>query len=198
MNVATNAATASAASFAKANRAFGAIIFSGFGGLWLMGWSVFAYQGFAPLPLALIGLLTAGLIGFTYGRYKLLRQACGEEPASAEKASRDRWFNIINAGQWVVIFLVATMLNLLGWGIWIMPMIIFVVGVHFVLLAKVFGTVTHAVTGIVMMGFAVTYPFLATQGPTSPIGLLGAGLILWANALWAVRRSHGGDAPTSP
>jgi hypothetical protein len=90
------------------------------------------------------------------------------------------------------------MLNLLGWGIWIMPMIIFVVGVHFVLLAKVFGTVTHAVTGIVMMGFAVTYPFLATQGPTSPIGLLGAGLILWTNALWAVRRSHGGDAPTSP
>jgi len=177
----------SAASFARANRAFGAILFSGFGGAWLSGWSVLLNQRFAPVPLGCIGLLTVALLWFTYRRYKSLRRVCGEEPSSDAKRVRDRWFNIINAGQWLVIFTVASLLNARGLAVWIFPMIVFVVGFHFVLLSRLFSSAAHAVTGIAMMSFAGSFPFIAAGGPSSPSGLLGAGLILWASALWAVR-----------
>jgi hypothetical protein len=36
-----------------------------------------------------------------------------------------------------------------------------------------------------MMLFAMGYPYIAA-GPQSTVGLLGAGLILWASALWGI------------
>jgi hypothetical protein len=39
-----------------------------------------------------------------------------------------------------------------------------------------------------MVGFALVYPHYALAGPADPVGFLGAGLILWLNALWALRR----------
>lgn len=38
-----------------------------------------------------------------------------------------------------------------------------------------------------LIGFALAYPRLASGGPADPVGFLGAGLVLWTNALWALR-----------
>lgn len=46
---------------------------------------------------------------------------------------------------------------------------------------------SHVVLAAALVGFALAYPQLASGGPADPVGFLGTGLMLWANALWALR-----------
>ena len=62
----------------------------------------------------------------------------------------------------------------------------FIIGLHFLPLARLFRNPPHYVTGSALILLATTYPFVASGGPSSPAGALVAGLILWASALWAV------------
>jgi hypothetical protein len=66
------------------------------------------------------------------------------------------------------------------------PAFIFIVGAHFIPLAKVFHSRRHTVIGVAMMVWALAYPQLAQAGAADPVGCLGAGLILWASALSAL------------
>jgi hypothetical protein len=85
----------------------------------------------------------------------------------------------------VVIFIGANVLNNIGLGAWDIPFIVLVVGAHFLPLGRLFKRPSHYVTAVAMMLFAAAYPYIA-GGPQSPVGLLGAGLILWASALWGM------------
>jgi hypothetical protein len=125
-------------------------------------------------------------MAFVYKRY---RQYCaGLEPEQPTAASRrqDRWFHAINAGQWIVILIAGNVLANIGLSAWVIPAVMFIVGLHFVPLARLFGNPKHFVTGGALMLLAAAYPFAAPAGPSDPSGALGAGLILWASALWAV------------
>jgi hypothetical protein len=131
-------------------------------------------------------LATSALIVIAYRRYKQNQPALAAAAPSVRQKTADRVFNIVNAGQWVVILVAGNVLVNLGLSTWVIPCIIFIVGLHFLPLAFVFDNPPHYVTGGALIALSAVYPLLAPGGPASPIGCLGAGLILWASGIWAV------------
>ena len=105
---------------------------------------------------------------------------------SPAKKKVSRLFSIINAGQWVVILIVGNVLANVGLSAWVIPAAMFIIGLHFLPLARLYSNPRHYVTGGALMLLAVAYPVLVPGGPSNPIGCLGAGLVLWASALWAL------------
>jgi cytochrome bd-type quinol oxidase subunit 2 len=170
---------------ARAGRAIGAMFFSVFGGLWLGLWANDQYPGFVALQLV-VASVTAALLAASYRVYKansLALKANAETPESRRKSRR---FRLINATQWSVIFLVAFILSATGNARWNLPAIILIVGLHFLPLASLFEYRPHYFTGAALILLACVYPLVARGGPENAIGALGAGLILWASALWAL------------
>ena len=98
-----------------------------------------------------------------------------------------RWFKLINAGQWISIFIVGNVLKNVGLQAWFIPAIILIVGLHFFPLAWLFKARRHVAIGMALTVWAIGYPLSVRLGPLDPIGCLGAGLILWVAALSAVR-----------
>lgn len=171
---------------ARARRATGAMFFAVFGGLWIEGW---ASRSGAPAPayvaIAVLALALLGVALFVYRRHAAALKA---HPDTPQGRRARRVFHIVNAGQWIAIFVLANVLVNVGLGAWVVPMIVMVVGLHMFPLAHVFAYPAHYVTGAALCALALAYPGLAPAGPLDPAGMLGAGLILWASAAWAVKR----------
>lgn len=166
-----------------AGRAIGAMFFFAFGGLWLTGWALNSHRGktwIVPIIVA-----AAVLFGVARRRYQRHAPALALEKDSPERRRAGRIFNIVNSAQWIVIVGLGLVLRNTGHGVWIIPMAIGIVGLHFFPLAAVFKNPPHYVTGAAMVALALLYPLLA--GPASPLGFLGAGIILWLSAAWALR-----------
>ena len=172
-------------SAASANRAIGAMFFSLFGGGWL-AFGLLAGYGMKLAPLLVI--VAGALLLF----FAALRQFCrnrgghAAEADSPESKRAGRIFSTVNAIQWTLVFVVAAVLAILGHKEWIIPSIIFIMGVHFFPLAVAFKVPRHYATGAALTLLAVFYPLLSSAGPTSPVGCLGAGIILWASAIAAL------------
>ena len=170
----------------RARRATGAMFFTVFGGMWLEAWAIGSAR---PLAIeVVIGILALAYTWMAYATYRRHAPALAAQPQTPQGKRIGRIFHLINAGQWVAIFVLGNILANKGWGMWFFPMVIFIVGLHFIPLAHLFSAPAHYVTGAAMMALAVIYPFVAPGGPADPIGPLGAGLILWASAGWAIRR----------
>jgi hypothetical protein len=170
----------------RARRATGAMFFAVFGGVWLEGWAIFNAR-----PLAfdiVIGLLALAFTWMAYATYRRYAADLAAQPKTLQGKRIGRIFHMINAGQWVLIFILGNLMSHNGLGMWVIPMTIFVVGLHFLPLAHLFSNRPHYVTGVAMMVLAIIYPFVAQGGPADAVGALGAGLILWASAGWAIRR----------
>jgi len=169
----------------RADRAFGAMIFAVFGSLWLAVWVWFSQpdQWWRYLLVAAGGV---GLLAAALRIYRRNRAADSSKSESEAERRASRLFNLINIGQWVVILIGVNVLDNTGLGAWDIPFIILVIGAHFLPLAHLFNRPTHYVTGMAMVLYAVAYPFIA-HDPRSTVGPLGAGLILWTSALWAIR-----------
>lgn len=170
----------------RARRATGAMFFAVFGGLWLEGW---AMGSGASIPTDIvIALLALSLTWLSYAIYRRHAPALSAAPRTAQDQRAKRVFNIVNVVQWTLIIVLANILARMGLGMWIIPMVIAVIGVHFFPLAYVFANPPHYVTGAALLVFGLAYPALAPLGPVDPVGFLGAGLILWASAAWAIKR----------
>jgi hypothetical protein len=177
----------------RADRAFGAMVFTVFGSLWLEAWVWYAQRNRWWLYV-LVGAVGVGLLAAALRMYRRNRPAdCAKPESEAERRNR-RLFHLINIGQWAVILIGVNVLNDTGLGAWDIAFIILVIGAHFLPLARLFKRPTHYVTGMALVLFALGYPF-TPAGPQSAVGPLGAGLILWASALWAL---IGGLSPASP
>jgi hypothetical protein len=170
-------------SAATASRAIGAMFFAVFGGTWMTLWCLNVYGACVPILLLISGVSIV-LFLFSWRQFQQNRAAHAAEANSPESKKAGRIFNIVNATQWVLIFLVANMLSSFGHKVWIIPSIIFIVGVHFLPLAVAFKVPRHHVTGAALILLAVVYPL--ALGPASAVGCLGAGIILWASAAAAL------------
>lgn len=170
----------------RASRAIGAMFFTVFGGLWIGFWS---YQAFPNVVLyrAVIALITMAIFIAVVRRYLRYRPALVAQPDDPDKRRRDQLFNLVNAGQWILIVLGVNVLNNLGYPHWAIPLAIFVIGLHFIPLAAIFSNPPHYITGIALILVAAVYPLVLQNGPQNPLGCLATGLILWASSLWAVK-----------
>jgi len=169
----------------QAGRAIGAMFFAFFGAAWLAWWSLEQFDGSAQI-LAGIGAGGIAIFLLALRQFRQNRSALAAQADSPFSRRAKRVFNLVNAGQWVAIFAAVLVLANTGHPEWIRVAIIFIVGAHFLPLAAVFRYRWHYVTGGALVLLAVAYPFLTPAGPLNPIGLLGAGLILWASAVLAV------------
>lgn len=173
---------------ARAGRAFGAMLFFVFGTVLLEIWDRRAGAG--PVVFGAIAILGLALLASACLRYRRFAPALALQAETPERKRANRVFHIVNAGQWVVILVLGNVLANMGMAQWVVPMAIGIIGLHFVPLAYVFRNRSHYVLGAALVGFAAAYPQVATGGGANPVGFLGAGLILWAGALWALRSSR--------
>jgi hypothetical protein len=174
-----------------ARRATGAMFFIAFGGAWLGLW---AYNEFnrSALALTCIAAATAAFFIGAWRVYKANSQALRAGSKSPEEKRRSKVFNYINAGQWILIFGVVNLLDFYGHADFALPAIIFIIGAHFLPLARLFASKAHVFTGLALIAWAVFFSLWTVIGPTGAAGALGAGLILWLSAMWALipRRSQ--------
>ena len=179
-------------SAASANRAIGAMFFALFGGCWL-AFGLLAGYGMRLVPLLVIVAGTLLLFFASHRQFRRNRGAHAAEADSPESKRAGRIFTAVNAIQWTLVFIVAAVLSRLGHKEWVIPSIIFIVGIHFFPLALAFKVPRHYATGAAMTLLAVFYPLMSSAGPTSPVGCLGAGIILWASAVAALVRPAQND-----
>jgi len=168
-----------------AGRATGAMFFVVFGGVWLEVW-VRRIRG-GIVPGVAIALIAAGFLAAAWLRYRRYAPALARQQDTPERRRAKRVFHTLNAAQWTLILVLGNLLAHNGMGMWVVPMGITVIGLHFVPLALVFRNPPHYVTAAALVVFAIAYPLVARGGPADPVGFLGAGLILWLSALWALR-----------
>lgn len=136
--------------------------------------------------VALIAILSLAILFAAVNQYRNNSPALAGEADTPAKKKQDRLFHIINAGQWVLIFIVGNVLNNLGRGDWFFAAAIIIVGAHFLPLGRLFRYPPHYATGAIMILWGFGYPFLAKAGAASPMGCLGEGFLLWASALYAL------------
>lgn len=163
------------------------MFFTVFGGAWLALGLLGAY-GLRLAVLLLIGASTLALFVASFRQFQRHRAAHAAAADTPESKREGRVFSIVNAVQWTLVFIVASVLSRLGYKEWIIPAIILICGLHFLPLAVAFKVPRHYATGIAMILLAVVYPFVTKVGPASPIGCLGSGIILWASAVAALVR----------
>lgn len=169
----------------RASRAIGAMFFSLFGATWLVLWSARSF-GFRWDWLAIIALCTGVIFTIALRTYMKHRHALAAESDSPSRRKAGRVFNIVNAGQWILILIVGNVVNNLGHPEWVIPAAIFIIGAHLLPLAHVFNYSPHYITGGVMMLWGIGYKFLTSDGAASPVGCLGAGIALWSSAVYAL------------
>jgi hypothetical protein len=161
------------------------MFFAVFGAVWLVIWRVQA-KGTNVASLAIIIAATVLLFLASLRQFRVNKSSLAAEADSPESKRNGRMFNIVNAGQWILILVVVNVLNNIGRRDWDFTAVIFIVGAHFFPLAVLFRYRRHYYTGAAMVAVAVLYPLLAKDGAASPVGCLWAGLILWASSVSAL------------
>lgn len=159
------------------SRAIGAMIFAGFGGVWV-ALALYAkerlnFPSIAGVALVLCGMQLAGVSLIRHSR---------RLPTVADDPRRNRQFHVVNALQWIAAFIVANILANLHLNAYIVPAIAGIVGLHLFPLARVFGDRQHYVTGSLLISWAAGASLLVPANSLPGTAALGAGTILWLSA----------------
>lgn len=171
-----------------AGRATGALFFSLFGAAWLSLWLL----GIQHLTLStgagiVLGALVLLLVSaWVLRQTKQLTTATPSPEEAARRKQKGRVFGWVNAVQWGTVILLVQLLPRLGYKQAIIPAIIVVTGLHFFPLARLFANRVHYLTGGALVACALGCLLLGQQPALQAQAALGAGLILWASAAYAL------------
>jgi hypothetical protein len=171
-------------------RATGALVFAVFGAAWLSLWlastrHLTAVTGSGVVLGALSLLLTSAWV---------LRRAKQEPPtprspeSQVRRRRQSRVFHWVNAGQWGALILLGWLLPRLGYKQVGIPAAVLVVGLHLFPLAQLFSYQLLYLTGGALMLWALGCLLLGQQPALQAQAAMGAGLILWASAAYALWR----------
>jgi uncharacterized membrane protein YecN with MAPEG domain len=167
--------------------ALGGIFLSLFGATWLCG-AGYEYAG-PNLPLlAAIVIGALALTAWAVATFRARRRSfAGASDAAAGQRVR-KVFMIVNAVQWTGIGLAVLLLNLTGHVAWILPVVIWIVGVHFFPLARLFRYQGYILTGLALILVSVlTLLYGSEIGASIALTLLATGAILWLTAVVLLR-----------
>jgi hypothetical protein len=172
--------------------ALGGIFLSLFGATWLCGASI-VYTGSnhtgPNLPLlAVIVIATLALTAWAIATFRARRRSfAGTDDVTGARRIR-KGFMIVNAVQWTGIGLAVVLLNLTGHVAWILPAVIWIVGVHFFPLARLFRYQSYILTGLALILVSVlTLLYGSDIGNSIALTLLATGAILWLTAVALLR-----------
>lgn len=173
-----------------AARAFGTAIgtlFLGFFGMaWIVVSLIIAGEGSVRLYIGL-GCFLAVIAAFSFPTMRRARPLLDRSKEGLARKKRiDRHFMWINIFQWGLIILTVNILANVKLANWTMPAVMFIVGVHFYPLARLFHVPMYYLTGTLMAGWAIAYPILFSAGSGDAVGGIGAGAVLWATSLYLI------------
>jgi hypothetical protein len=171
-------------------RAIGALVFAVFGAAWLSLWlastrHLTAVTGSGVVLVALALLLTGAWV---------LRRAKQGPPTlrsledRARRRRQSRVFHWVNAGQWAALILLGWLLPRLGYKQDGIPAAVVVVGLHLFPLAHLFTYRLLYLTGAAMIVWALGCLLLGHQPSLQVQAAMGAGIILWSTAAYALWR----------
>ena len=172
-------------------RCWGALFFSVFGACWLL-LSAFAFGVVKPLPLVTVAvsfLLIFRFILTIQNRAKKVTLG----PEDGMRKRDHRVFGVVNLGQWSAIFLIFAFFPRLGLTNLVFPTALFVIGAHFFFMPPSYRHTSNYVTGAALCIWAVVCPLFIKGDPMSRTDprtgelALGAGIVLWVSAGWALR-----------
>jgi hypothetical protein len=158
-------------------RAAGALIFTGFGSLWILI-ALYARETFS---LTHVSLVAAGFAILLAASCTLMRQA-RRFPARPSNPAMWKIFTAVNVLQGLAIFIAITILIRLHMGVYNLTVITLVVGLHLFPLARLFRYELHYVTGSVLVAWALASAWLAPAAQVQSVTALGTGAILWLSA----------------
>jgi len=176
----------SESNFIGSSRALGAIVATIFGAIWLFAWWQQVHSA-SHVILVAIAMGAGLIIGIALLQSRQLRRMNLTIP-SGYRASRLRLYGMINIAYWPLLAITVVALGMSGHPQWINAAVICLVGLHFFPLAHVFRDRLYYLTGMLLVLLAVLYPVVS--GPGSPLGLLGAGAILWLGAVSALAANN--------
>lgn len=168
----------------KKGLGIGAVFLSFFGALWLTVGTELLYGKNAPINPAIWavgGLICLAALRLIWTNRRPVAGAL----VGADRNGNGKWFIVINVIQYATLFLMQQVLGSYGYGDWLIPGAMLVVGLHFFPLAKLFNYRAHLVTGTGLVAVALLYPFVG-KGPLDPVGCFCAGLILWGAAVFGL------------
>ena len=166
-------------------RSYGALFFSCFGGCWLL-LSAYAFgvlRAVETVSISVLVLLLVGTAIYIQGRAK---QAAIDNLPTEQRKRDDRAFGIVNAVQWIAVFLIFTFLPKLGLGDLTFSAVLLVVGLHFFLMPPSYRHRANFVTGAALSIWAIVCPLLFKGDRMIGFIALGAGIVLLLSAAWAL------------
>lgn len=176
-----------------AARAFGIAIGNLFLGCFGMVWIVLGLNSAQKLNPPVLALLSCFLSALVIASVYIMRRtykSLDRSPANRAAQKRtNRQFGLVNFLQWSLIFAAVYGLPRLGLTRWIVPAIVFIVGIHFFPLARLFKARMHYFVGAIIVVWAVIYPILFSVEKADSMGAIGMGAILWASAAFATWRA---------
>jgi hypothetical protein len=167
-------------------RCVAALIFAVFGGLWL----VLAAYAFARLDRIHIVAIVAGvgIVVITAMRLQQRGKKIGGAPPEDERKKRDdRIFGIVNAVQGLAILLDFLLLPKAGYNEFTVPVAALIVGGHFFALPPLYRHRANLVTGVFLVSWTIVCLLLLRGDRMIGWVALGAGIIVWGSAAWALR-----------
>jgi hypothetical protein len=169
-------------------KATGALVFAVFGsawlGLWLAGTKHLTAVTSSGLVLGALALVLTG--AWVLRQSKQLPAPAPSPERRARRQRERRVFNWVNAGQWGVLILLGWLLPRIGYRQVGVPAAVFVVGLHLFPLAQLFSYRLLHVTGGALVAWALGCLLLGHQPALQFQAALGAGLILWVSATYAL------------
>ena len=157
--------------------AVGAMVFAGFGS----GWWFTALSGMQKLDAGTAIAIDLGMLALLAAAASVFRQA-KRWPRVPDDPKMMRTFAWVNAMQWAAIAAVVFGFLRLHIGVYMVPAITVIAGLHMFPLARLFRYPMHHVTGALLVGWGAASCLLFSQGAMQGASALGTGVILWASA----------------
>jgi hypothetical protein len=159
-------------------RALGAIIFAGFGALWL----VLAAAAREVLTVSVAVAIASVFVALFLGGMWIMQQS-KRFPKMPDDPAIGRAFTRINMIEWIAAGIVAFTLSRLHLDAYIPAAISAIVGAHFFPLARLFRYPMHHVTGAAMVVWASVCVLAVPNEHLQSTSALGSGLILWISCV---------------
>jgi len=161
---------------------FGAIFFAVYGALWFALGALFGGLSYNVVQLVTLGIALTLIVALIV---KIGRRTPAVRPKLSSDRGRGRTFGIINAVQFVIIFIAINVATNLHRSDLVPAAIELVVGVHFLPLARILNVWTHYIVGSLMLVCAASA--LAQHGTIAiAIACVSSGSILWGAAAYAL------------
>jgi hypothetical protein len=172
----------------------GALVFTLLGAYWavasLVNWPAAPVWAYALVAIPAAGLVALAVVRLV--RSRALPPAVDPAQASHDGKRMGVAFGVIFTVEFALIALSAVLLDNAGRSLLIPVVVAFIVGVHFLPLARVFRLPFYYVTGVLCAACALASLLIGVEAVRLHVLGLAVAAVLWASAL-VVLLSHTGD-----